>query len=274
MTTVLLLHPGQMGASIGAALVDRDIDVLWVREDRSQATYQRASEHGFRAIETLSEALSLADFVVSVCPPEFAISVAQGVADTGFDGVFVDANAVSPATSSTIATRFADQYVDGGIIGPPARRRGTTRLYLSGARAALVGDLFEDSLVEAIVCGQTPGAASAVKMAFAAYTKGSSALLMSIAALAEHYQVTDTVLSEWSLSLPNLEAMSQGAAQRTSAKAWRFVSEMKEIEQTFVSAGLPGGFHAAAADIYARLNDFKNDPQPLDTVVSQLLKPK
>ncbi|MCK7519679.1 MAG: DUF1932 domain-containing protein [Ignavibacteriales bacterium] len=45
-----------------------------------------------------------------------------------------------------------------------------------------------------------------------------------------------------------------------TAKAWRFEGEMHEIASTFEGAGLPDGFHEAAAEIYHRMAGFKDSP--------------
>ena len=48
-------------------------------------------------------------------------------------------------------------YVDGGIIGPPPVAAGSTRLYLSGPRAAEVRELFEASpLTPGLSAGAPP----------------------------------------------------------------------------------------------------------------------
>jgi hypothetical protein len=47
-----------------------------------------------------------------------------------------------------------------------------------------------------------------------------------------------------------------------TAKAWRFAGEMDEVAATFAEAGMPDGFHRAAADIYRRLADFKGRTAP------------
>jgi hypothetical protein len=91
---------------------------------------------------------------------------------TRFAGIYVDANAVSPATARTIAG-LVGRYVDGGVIGSPPRKPGTTRLYLSGTEAARVAGLFAGTIVDALVVSEDPDAASALKMAYAAWTKGS-----------------------------------------------------------------------------------------------------
>ena len=264
-----VLHPGAMGASIAASCVGR---VLWAGEGRSEATARRASEAGAENAGTVEDLADAADVIVSVCPPGAALEQARAVAASGFDGIYVDANAVAPTTARAIADLF-DSFVDGGIVGPPARQAGTTRMYLSGAQADTVAGRWHGSNLEVRIVDGGAGAASAVKMCFAAWTKGTSALLLAIRALAEAEGVTDDLLAEWATSMPDLIDRSRHTAPATGPKAWRFVPEMEEIASTFAAAGLPGGFHEAAADIYHRLAAFKDaDPGPdLPAAVQQLL---
>lgn len=272
--TVVLLHPGAMGASISAALRGNGHDVAWVSADRSAATRERAERAGLREAGTLSEALADADIAFSVCPPEAAFDLAAMVSGTDFDGIYVDANAVSPGTATRIGGLHGKQLVDGGIVGPPAWRPGATRMYLSGPQAEAVAALFEGSLVDARVIDGGIGAASALKMCYAAFTKGSSALLLGIRALAESNGVTDQLLAEWDISQTGLAARSTATAKSTSPKAWRFAGEMREIAATFAEAGLPDQFHAAAAEIYARMAGLKHAEggADLDTVIGTLLR--
>src|SRR4051795_871825 len=176
MTRVGVLHPGEMGAALGARLRDRGHDVAWAGEGRSAATRARADAAGLRDAGALDALLARCDAVVSVCPPHAALDVARAVA--GYGGVFVDANAISPQTVAAVRAIVEDgggRFVDGGVVGPPPEREGTTRLYLSGADAAVVADLFAGTVVESPVLGPQAGAASALKMAYAAWTKGTAA---------------------------------------------------------------------------------------------------
>ena len=258
---ILLLHPGAMGASVGASLQGAGARVYWVDTGRSSATRQRAERARLTACASLAAGLSAVDAVVSVCPPHAAVSVAEQVAGNGFAGTYVDANAVAPATAQRVAETVASggaTFVDGGIIGPPAWRAGTTRLYLSGSAADRVARWFRGGPLEAIPLTADAGAASGLKMAYAGWTKGSSALLVTVRALAAALGVEDALLGEWERSLPDLAARSSTAATGTAPKAWRFTGEMDEIAATLAAAGLPPGFHLAAADVYRRLADFKD----------------
>ena len=161
--------------------------------------------------------------------------------------------------------------VDGGIVGPPAHQPGTTRLYLSGARAADVGKVFAGSNLEAVVIGEELGTASALKMCYAAYTKGAAALLLAVAALARATGVEGPLLAEWDRSQPGLTARADSTAAGSAPKAWRWTGEMAEITTTFEQAGLPDGFHRAAGELFERLDRFRDGQADLDTVVEALL---
>jgi 3-hydroxyisobutyrate dehydrogenase-like beta-hydroxyacid dehydrogenase len=162
-------------------------------------------------------------------------------------------------------------FVDGGIIGPPARTPGTTRLYLSGSAAPAAAAWFSAGPLQAIVLDGGPGAASALKMAYAAYTKGLSALVLAVRALAEAEGITPALLAEWALSQPGLTERSVHMARATAPKAWRFADEMHEIADTFAAAALPDGFHRAAAEIYRRLAQLKDAPDAALEDVLELL---
>jgi 3-hydroxyisobutyrate dehydrogenase-like beta-hydroxyacid dehydrogenase len=249
--TIGILHPGEMGAAVAAAPAAGGATVLWASAGRSPASAERARRAGLTDAGTVQELAREAAVILSVCPPHAAAEVARSVA--GFRGVYVDANAISPAGSRALRTYLEDAgatYVDGGIVGPPPSTPGTTRLYLSGAAADEVAALFAGTPVDARVLSAEPGDASALKMAYAAWTKGSAALLLAVRATASAHGVDAALLEEWRLSQPDLEARSERAAASAAAKGWRWVAEMEEIAATFAAAGVPEGFHRAAADVF------------------------
>src|SRR3954471_1179512 len=228
---IAVLHPGEMGSAVAAALGG---DVIWVPDGRSRATAERA-----RNLEP-GDPLT-ADVILSICPPHAAREVAASVA--GFTGLYVDANAVSPATSRAVRALVPHaDFVDGGIVGPPPTAAGKTRLYLSGDRAREVAARFDETIVDARIVSD----ASALKMAYAAWTKGSAALLLAAHEAAEAYGVAGALDGEWA-ELQGRLAAARAARER---KGWRWVAEMEEIADTFAAKGLPDGFHRAAAEVY------------------------
>ena len=263
-TTIGLLHPGEMGAAVGKCLAGAGHRVLWDPEGRSAATKDRAEAAGLTGV-TMAEIIARSDVIVSVCPPHAALDVARLV--TGFRGLYLDANAVSPETArevAAIAEAGGAGYVDGGIVGPPPLAPGHTRLYLSGPRAAEIQALFGGTDVDARMV-PPPGTASAVKMAYASWTKGSAALLLATRALAQAEGVEPVLLEEWSLSQPDLEERWDGADRTATAKGWRWIGEMEEIAAAMAAAGLPEGFHRAAAEIYRGLSALATGGDPPGT---------
>jgi 3-hydroxyisobutyrate dehydrogenase-like beta-hydroxyacid dehydrogenase len=279
MATVGLLHPGEMGAAVGGCLVTAGHTVLWDQAGRSRASTGRALAAELTGTG-LDSVVSRSSVILSVVPPHAALDVARQVAAAGFGGVYVDANAISVATAARVAsavTAAGAAYVDGGIIGLPPDGSRRTRLYLSGERAAEVRALFARSALDARIADGQPYAASAVKMAYAAWTKGTGALLLACRALARAEGVEATLLEEWGMSQPALPGQSQRSADAAAAKGWRWVAEMEEIAASMTAAGLPPGFHQAAAEIYdrtAHADDPKAGIPPgdgLDTVLSALI---
>ena len=259
MTVIGLISPGQMGASIGAAASHSATRVIWAGDGRSKASHTRASDAGLENGGTIDTLVKDSDIILSVCPPHDAEDVARQVKQRAFPGLFVDCNAIAPEKSRQIAERFGYQnFVDGGIVGGPAwKSESGTRLYLSGDRSKEIAALFNNSPLETTIIPGEIGAASAMKMVFAAYTKGTTALLTAILGVAEKEGVRNVLESQWG------QTFTEQTHQRVvanSAKAWRFEGEMQEIAATFENAGLPGGFHEAAAVVFERLAQFKDEP--------------
>jgi hypothetical protein len=232
-----LLHPGEMGAAIGGALLAAGHEVLWASDGRSEATHDRAKL--FSDAGTTAELVERSEVVFSVVPPQAALELAESLPP--FSGIFVDANAISPATAAGVGSAV-ERFVDGGIVGgPPA-----PRLYLSGAEATRIAALFDGSRVDT----QVVASASAVKCAYAAWTKGSGALLLAIREFAQAEGIWEPLAEEWSRSQPQLAERLAAAERSAARKGWRWIAEMDEIAAAFAADGLPPGFHEAAAAVY------------------------
>jgi len=277
--TIGILHPGAMGISVAACALRSRHQVCYASEGRSDATLARAVEHHLRDLGTLSELCKTCSIIISVCPPHAAKDVAQQVIEHGFTGLYLDANAISPQKTKHIGEMLTStdiRFVDGGIIGGPAWTPGKTWLYLSGIEIETqrIADCFSAGPLEVSIISEEIGKASALKMCYASYTKGTTALLTSILALAEANDVREELYAQWERDWPDFPAQTERRARRVTAKAWRFAGEMDEISSTFESTSLPGGFHRAAGEVYHRLEHFKGADEFLDleAVLNALLK--
>jgi 3-hydroxyisobutyrate dehydrogenase-like beta-hydroxyacid dehydrogenase len=267
-----ILHPGEMGLSVAATIQNSAHTVYWASEGRSPKTSERAAKINLVDADSLTNLCETCSVIISVCPPEAAENLAQNVISHGFTGLYLDANAISPQRAQRIGQAVTDaggKFVDGGIIGGPAWTSGSTWLYLSGNAALEAAEYFSAGPLETRIVGDSIGKASALKMCFAAYSKGTTALLSAVLATAEALAVREELEQQWSHNGSNFAEETSRKVTHVTAKAWRFAGEMEEIAATFRDAGLPDGFHLAAADIYSRLAGFKDassTPSPADVL--------
>jgi 3-hydroxyisobutyrate dehydrogenase-like beta-hydroxyacid dehydrogenase len=272
-----ILHPGDMGISVAATIQNSGHSVYWASEGRSAQTRARSEQQGLIDACSLARLCETCTVIVSVCPPASAEDVAASVLANGFQGLYLDANAISPQRAQRIAQAVAGAgatFIDGGIIGGPAWKPNSTRLYLSGGAAETAAALFSSGPLETHIVGGEIGKASALKVCYAAYSKGTTALLCAVLAAAEALDVRDALEAQWSHDNPDFAEKAEQQVRRVTAKAWRFTGEMEEIAATFEVAGLPDGFHRSAGEIYERIADFKDEAEmpPLEAVLAALLQ--
>jgi 3-hydroxyisobutyrate dehydrogenase-like beta-hydroxyacid dehydrogenase len=277
MRQIGILHPGEMGVSVAVSAINSGNQVYWVSKGRSEKTRSRAEKHGLVAAGSFSQLCRVSEMIFSICPPHFAEDVARSVIEGGFKGYYLDANAISPQRAIKIGQMMETngiRFVDGGIIGGPAWTPKETWLYLSGKDANMIAECFSNGLIETKIIGDEIGKASALKMCYASYSKGTTALLTATLATAEALGVREELYQQWGMDDSNFSKQAEGRVTRVTSKAWRFEGEMREIASTFEEAGLPNGFHEAAAEIYHRMAGFKDFSQPaaLEKVLTALLK--
>ncbi len=258
---VAILSPGEMGGGVGAALARHGHDPIACLAGRGPETRARAERLGFRLCADLDSLVAEADIVLSILPPESARAVADDVAAamrrTGSAPPFAECNAIAPETARSIAGAFRGtgaDFIDGGIIGlPPAEGRKPTRIYVSG-EAAPVMDAFDGKDIAIRQCGPEIGRASAVKMCYASVSKGTNALHTAAMTAADSLGVGDILRAEIADSVPAVFERMQANIPRLPADAGRWVGEMEEIARTYAAAGLPPGFHLAAAEMFRLLD--------------------
>ncbi|MBU2533376.1 MAG: NAD(P)-binding domain-containing protein, partial [Alphaproteobacteria bacterium] len=174
------LHPGSMGVSIAASAIASGHAAFWASQGRGSQTRARAAERGLVDLGSIEAVCRSCDMVFSICPPAAAEDVAEAVAACSFGGIYMDGNAISPERMANVARIVGAggaHAVDGAIIGPPAWQPGTTFIYFSGSARGDVAGCFTKGAVTAEVMSDRIGEASALKMCYAALTKGTAALL-------------------------------------------------------------------------------------------------
>jgi 3-hydroxyisobutyrate dehydrogenase-like beta-hydroxyacid dehydrogenase len=252
-----IVSPGAMGSALGARLLEGGARVVVSLDGRGERSRRLATEAGLENAGSLTALLQEAAVVLSVVPPGSALEVASAIAANVATArpLVVDLNAVAPATAERVAATLRDaglDTVDGSISGPPPRAAGTTRVYLSGGRAAEVAALPIQG-VDRVVVGDEVGLASAVKMCTASVYKGRVALLAQALRTAHAHEVVEHVLDDLAeTGLVDPERTGATLA-RASTKAWRYVAEMEEIAATQGDAGLTPTLFRSLATVYAEL---------------------
>ncbi len=269
MTKIGILYPGEMGVSVAASSVNSGHEVYWVYEGRSDKTRLRAEKCHLIEIQSLAQLCQTVEIIMSVCPPHAAEDVARSAIEQGFKGYYLDANAISPQRAIKIGQLMEAsgiRFIDGGIIGGPARTPKETRLYLSGKDAHIIADCFSNGPLDTKIIGNEIGKASSLKMCYAAYSKGTTALLAGILATAESLGVRNDLYQQWDMDDAGFSEQVNRRVSRVTAKAWRFKGEMHEIADTFREAGLPDGFHESAAEIYRRMATVQGESESLSLI--------
>jgi 3-hydroxyisobutyrate dehydrogenase-like beta-hydroxyacid dehydrogenase len=228
-----------------------------------------------------------ADMLLSILVPAEATALAERIARAvrGTDArpLYVDCNAIAPQTARQIAEIVEGagvRFVDAGIIGPPPKPGGSaTRFYASGREAAAFARL-RDFGLDVRVVGDQPGQASALKMCYAALTKGTTALMTQLSIAAARLGVSDALGAEFAASQPAMLERMQRAVPEMVPKAHRWVGEMQEIARTFEACGLSPRSFEGAAELYALVagtalgrtppEDWRRQAKRFDEIVEEL----
>ena len=256
LPVVAILMPGDMGHGVGAALSGAGHTVLTCLAGRSEATRALATRAGMQDTETLVGLVERADVILSILPPSAAVGLATEIAaamrEAGKTPVYVDCNAISPATARAAGDAISAAgavFIDAGIIGLAPGKGGGTRFYVSGADVSAMLAL-DGKGFQVINLGDEIGRASAMKMVYAALTKGTWTLQTAVMLAAEKLGLTEELTAEFAISQkPALDAM-RARIPRLPADSERWIGEMEEIAATFADAGVTSGFHDGAADIF------------------------
>lgn len=269
--TVGVMSPGDMGSGVGGVLKKNGLRVITALNGRSDDSKHRASEQGFEDIGSLYELVIQSDLVLSILVPSEALSFAQNISEaivrTDAKVAVADCNAVSPATGMKIGkviTAAGGKFIDAGIIGGSPRSGAVPRFYASGEHARILGELDGKGISVPIMDGPI-GNASALKMVYAALTKGTAALYASTLMTAKSLDLYEDLISELEHSQPGTLA-GMDNLKTVSTKAFRWIGEMDEIAATFGDAGTTSKIHEGASETFQTIADSSIGHERVDSV--------
>ncbi len=261
---IAVIAPGAMGAAVGKRLVGHGVKVLTSLTGRSSATAKRASDAGM--IDAGDAEIASADFILAILPPGDALPLARrfasALAASDSKPVYVDCNAINPATVERIAAVIAPTgcaFVDAGILGPPPQGQGAgPRFYISGEAAPRAAALRQYGLEVHVLEGSL-GAASALKMSYAGITKGTQAIGAAMILAAMRAGSADALVVELEFSQSEMLAQFRQQLPKMPAKAYRWVAEMQEIAGFVGDDPAARALYDGAANFYRRIaEDFQS----------------
>ena len=255
---IAVVAQGAMGAGTGAALVDHGAEVVTSLAGRSAASARRAEVARMRPVSDAE--LASADIILSIVPPGEALLFAERMAPhlkaVATKPLFVDCNAVSPATVAKISKVVASTgagFVDAGIIGGPPRRGGDgPAFYSSGAQAHRFAALTQYGL-DVRVLDAPIGAASGLKMSYGGITKGCTAIASAMMLAASRAGAARGLRDELADSQPALTPWFERQIPGMYQKAYRWVAEMREIAEFAGEDAATAALYEAIAQFYERL---------------------
>ena len=259
--TICILMPGDMGHGVGLVLREHGHEVITSLDGRSERSRALAAAGKVADAGSLDDAVAAADMILSILPPaaapKLADEVAASMTRTGKTPTFVDCNAISTQTAvgiGEVISRAGATFIDCGIVGLSPSKSKETRFYVSGpdtsAMQALDGKGFK-----VVDLGDEPGRASAMKMSYAALSKGSWTLWTAVLLTAERNGLLEPLIEEFSHSQSATLANMQRWVPHLPADSERWIGEMEEIAKTFREAGVSGDFHDGAAWIMTLLSE-------------------
>ncbi len=275
-TTVAIIAQGAMGAGTAARLTSNGVDVVTWLEGRSSASRGRAEKAGMRSVDLAG--IAAADIILSIVPPSDALKLAEQLAPTlkaaKNKPLYADMNAVSSGKVEEVAAVIAPTgcaFSDGGIIGPPPRPDTRNTVYFfSAIPADRVAPLGKGGLEVKMVDGPI-GAASALKMSYAAIGKGLTALASASILMADKYGAKEALLEELQRSQPNILKGVSWAVPDMFVKAYRFVGEMEEIAEQSGRKST-AAIYNGIADLYREIAADQDGPKKDVTTLDQFFK--
>jgi 3-hydroxyisobutyrate dehydrogenase-like beta-hydroxyacid dehydrogenase len=255
------MTPGDMGQAVAMQLKNKGFAVCTALDKRSDRSRTMAAEAGLTDVGSIARLTAESDLVMSVMNPgaalEFAREAAAAIKTQSRKPVFIDCNAVAPDTMREIDAVMKEagaRCLDGGLIGPPPRGKAKVNLYVSGPGAGDLAQLANDQL-RVHILGERFGDASAVKMCYGAFNKGTQGLMLETLMAAQRLGVYEELEKQLLSSRADQYNALLDALPLLPPKAYRWVPEMLEIARTFEGVGMTPRIFQGEADMFELVAD-------------------
>lgn len=272
--TVALLYPGEMGASLGKLLVSTGIRVVTTHTGRSTRTIQLSREAGIETLGSLTDVARESTLVISTVETSAAMEVADSYAALAHlaprGTIYIDANSIGPETAQAIGAKITAAgccFVDAAINGLAKNLAASGTLYLSGPHADEVASPFV-SVMKVHVVGPEIGQASTMKMLLGGLTKGTCALFLELAVMAERRNMLPEMMQACSTIYPGISVLIERMLPTYARHSGRRSAEMQELEKTLLNTGIQPCVLAGVLQLHEQLAGSDFDPSAGSSVAS------
>jgi 3-hydroxyisobutyrate dehydrogenase-like beta-hydroxyacid dehydrogenase len=184
--------------------------------------------------------------------------------------VYVEANSIGPETAKDVAatlTAAGCDVVDGAFNGLAKTLSTGGTLYLSGSRADEVASLL-GRVVRVRVLGPDIGQASTMKMLLGGLSKGTCALFLELATLAQHRGMLLEMMEAVTTIYPGIAILIDRMLPTYARHAGRRSVEMQELDQTLQNSGMEPCLVGAIRELHDQLAAMSFDPSDGASVAS------
>ena len=228
--TIAIMSPGDMGHAVGAALRQAGLRVITQLDGRSERTRALAARAASRRLATTTTWCSQrTSSCQSWCRPRRSRWPSGSPARCAGRALRRSMSTATPSRRrprgrSARSSRRRRPLRRCRHHRPAAAAGASSTRYASGRDAAFAR--LADFGLDVRVLGDRPGQASALKMCYAALTKGTTALMTELSIAAERLGVSDALRAEFAESQPAMLERMQRAVPAMVPKAHRWVGEM------------------------------------------------
>jgi 3-hydroxyisobutyrate dehydrogenase-like beta-hydroxyacid dehydrogenase len=257
-----------MGAALAVLLRSKSIRVVTTLDHRSDRTIRLSRDAGVVALDSLAEVVRQSQIILSLVPPAAAEQTAEAYCQlaelSAPSSIYVDCNSISPELAARLSIRLAAcgrQFVDATINGLARTAATSGTMFLSGARAQDVAQLFAGTMRVQILGGPA-GSAKAMKMLLSGLAKGACALYLEMAMLAQRRGILQEMMAAASQIYPGIAAVALRMMPTIPQHRVRRASEMCELEATAGAAAQRPCLISAIRQFHQELADLPLDTAP------------
>lgn len=263
---ITIIGFGEAGPVFGKHLVDKGMTVTaWDKLQENSATSKQQIEKtqalGITPADSMHDAVSSANLVISTVTASQALAAAQQAADgLPSDCHWLDLNSVSPATKQAIYNEVSERHVlftEGVAMDTVPAKGAQVPILLCGPESEQISQLLNDADLNTRSVSPELGAASTTKLLRSILIKGMEALFAESMEAAGKVGMQDEVIASLQATYPGLDWQQTAGYQlsRATLHATRRASEMREAQALVQQLGISPIMTAAIAQRQQDLSD-------------------